>query len=107
MESELRYSIKRSNLNQIINLVFATLTGTYYPVTISVNDSGVGIPKENLAKVFKPFFTTKAKGQGLGLAVCKRLIEAQGGMISVNSEEGKGSTFTVKVPTTGPAGGSS
>jgi len=73
-------------------------------VTISVSDNGEGIPKENLVKLFNPFFTTKAKGQGLGLAVCKRLIEAQGGSITVTSEEGKGSTFTIKVPTTRTAG---
>ena len=75
------------------------VNGTEDSVIISVKDTGQGIPKENLAKLFKPFFTTKARGQGLGLAVCKRLIEAQGGTITVNSEEGKGSTFTFEVPT--------
>jgi signal transduction histidine kinase len=63
-----------------------------------VHDTGVGVAPENLGKVFNPFFTTKAKGQGLGLAVCKRLIEAQGGTINVTSQVGKGSTFTVTVP---------
>jgi signal transduction histidine kinase len=58
----------------------------------------VGVAPENLGKVFNPFFTTKAKGQGLGLAVCKRLIEAQGGTINLTSQVGKGSNFTVTVP---------
>jgi len=65
---------------------------------ISLQDTGVGIPKENLSKLFQPLFTTKSKGQGLGLAVCKRLVEALKGDIMVESEIGKGTTFTVKIP---------
>jgi len=65
---------------------------------IAVSDTGVGIPKENLSKLFTPLFTTRAKGQGFGLAVCKRLVEAHGGQITVESEPGKGSTFTIKIP---------
>jgi PAS domain S-box-containing protein len=100
--------LKRILINLVTNAVQAMPTGgkltvegngTEDSVIISVKDTGQGIPKENLAKLFKPFFTTKARGQGLGLAVCKRLIEAQGGTITVNSEEGKGSTFTFEVPT--------
>jgi PAS domain S-box-containing protein len=65
---------------------------------ITVQDTGEGIPRENMKKIFSPFFTTKAKGQGLGLPVCKRLVEAQGGTITVKSKVGKGSTFTVEIP---------
>jgi len=65
---------------------------------LSVEDTGAGIPEENLARLFTPFFTTKAKGQGLGLAVCKRLVEIQGGLITVKSDPGKGSVFTVSIP---------
>jgi len=68
-------------------------------LTVAVQDTGVGIAPENLEKVFNPFFTTKAKGQGLGLAVCKRLTEAQGGTITVTSQVGEGSKFTLKIPT--------
>jgi len=67
-------------------------------VTIYVSDTGVGIIRENLGKMFTPLFTTKAKGQGFGLAVCKRLVEAHGGTINVESEVGKGSTFVVSLP---------
>jgi len=67
-------------------------------VTVNVKDTGIGIPKENLEKLFQPLFTTKSKGQGLGLAVCKRLVEAHGGTIEVDSVVGKGSTFTIKLP---------
>ncbi|GEM_PF-5816687 len=49
-------------------------------------------------KIFKPLFTTKANGQGFGLAVCKRLMEAQNSTITFVSEEGKGATFTITLP---------
>ena len=77
-----------------------TITALTQPqlTTISVQDTGCGIAQENLEKIFNPFFTTKAQGQGLGLAVCRRLVEAQGGTITVKSELGKGSTFTVTIP---------
>jgi signal transduction histidine kinase len=67
-------------------------------VVISVEDTGVGIRKENLDEIFKPLFTSKAKGTGFGLSVSKRIVDAHGGTISVESEEGVGSTFTVKLP---------
>jgi len=67
-------------------------------VTVSITDTGAGIPKENLEKIFEPLFTTKAKGIGLGLALVKTLAEANGGSIEVQSEVGKGSIFTVKLP---------
>jgi signal transduction histidine kinase len=67
-------------------------------VLISVQDTGAGITKENIGKLFTPLFTTKAKGQGLGLPVCKRIAEAHGGEVTVESEEGKGSIFTVRLP---------
>jgi PAS domain S-box-containing protein len=67
-------------------------------ILITVKDSGVGIPPENMGKLFEPLFTTKTKGIGLGLAVSKKLTEANGGRIEVNSEAGVGSTFTVWLP---------
>ncbi|XHH09968.1 MAG: ATP-binding protein [Candidatus Bathyarchaeia archaeon] len=65
---------------------------------ISVEDTGVGIPEEVKEKMFTPMFTTKSKGQGFGLAVVKRLAEAQKGSISFKSETGKGTTFYLKLP---------
>ena len=65
---------------------------------VSMSDTGCGIPEENMKKIFEPLFTTKAKGIGLGLAVSKNLVEANGGSIEMESEMGKGSTFTVKLP---------
>jgi len=68
-------------------------------IEVSVQDTGVGIPPENLGKIFNLFFTTKAQGQGLGLPVCKRLVEEQGGTIKVKSQPGQSSVFTFRIPT--------
>jgi len=65
---------------------------------IAFADTGIGMTKEIMEKIWTPFFTTKAKGMGLGLAICKRIIEAHGGSISVDSTVGKGTTFTVTIP---------
>jgi PAS domain S-box-containing protein len=67
-------------------------------VALQVADTGTGISPENMKKLFEPLFTTKAKGIGLGLAVSKKLIEANGGKFEVLSEPGRGSTFTIFLP---------
>jgi len=67
-------------------------------VAVSVCDTGVGIQPENMAKLFEPLFTTKPKGIGLGLVVCKKLTEANNGRIEVQSGPGQGSTFTLFLP---------
>ncbi|MGC8849416.1 MAG: PAS domain S-box protein [Candidatus Bathyarchaeia archaeon] len=67
-------------------------------VKASFQDTGNGIPEEDLEKIFQPLFTTKAKGLGLGLATAKRIIEAHGGEVIVESKPGEGSKFTVKIP---------
>ncbi|XHH09538.1 MAG: PAS domain S-box protein [Candidatus Bathyarchaeia archaeon] len=67
-------------------------------VIITVADTGVGIPEEVKSKLFTPMMTTKAKGQGFGLAVTKRLVEALKGSISFESEAGKGSKFKITLP---------
>jgi PAS domain S-box-containing protein len=63
---------------------------------ITVKDTGVGIPEAVKGKLFTPMFTTKAKGQGFGLAVVKRMSEALGGSVAFESQEGKGTTFIVR-----------
>jgi signal transduction histidine kinase len=67
-------------------------------VIIKVEDTGVGIPEEVQAKIFTPLFTTKPKGQGLGLAVVKRLIEGLNGKITFESKEEKGTSFIIELP---------
>jgi PAS domain S-box-containing protein len=67
---------------------------------VSVEDTGEGISEEAKSKLFKPLFTTKAKGQGFGLAVVKKLTEALNGTITFESQEGKGTKFIIELPTT-------
>jgi len=67
-------------------------------INIVIEDNGVGIPAENLNKIFEPLFTTKTKGVGLGLPVSQKLIQVNGGHIEVQSEAGKGSSFSVFLP---------
>ena len=67
-------------------------------VAIAVKDTGMGITPEDLNKLFEPLFSTKAKGIGLGLAVSRKLAEANSRRIEVESEPGKGSTFTLYIP---------
>ncbi len=69
-------------------------------VQVSIRDTGSGIAPEQMAKLFQPLFTTKARGIGLGLVVCKNLVEVNGGRIEVESEVSKGTTFTATLPTT-------
>jgi len=67
-------------------------------VAIEISDDGPGIGKEQLEHIFTPFFTTKSKGTGLGLAICHKIVSEHRGMIKVDSESGKGTTFSVMLP---------
>ncbi len=67
-------------------------------VFVAIADTGCGIPKENLSRIFDPFFTTKTDGTGLGLSVSYGIIRNHGGHIDVISEEGKGTTFIIRLP---------
>jgi signal transduction histidine kinase len=67
-------------------------------LVIRIEDNGPGILKEDLDKLFIPFYTTKSGGTGLGLPICQRIIRAHEGEIEVRSVIGKGATFTVRLP---------
>lgn len=67
-------------------------------IELIIADTGIGMSKEVIDKLWTPFFTTKAKGMGLGLAICKRIVEAHDGRISVNSTVGKGTILTIALP---------
>jgi signal transduction histidine kinase/putative methionine-R-sulfoxide reductase with GAF domain len=99
--------MKRTFVNIIKNAIDAMPKGGTLSITskaldgnvkIAFKDSGEGIKNVVLEKLWSPFFTTKAKGMGLGLPICKRIIEAHGGKISVESQFGKGTTFTITLP---------
>jgi signal transduction histidine kinase len=99
--------MKRVFVNIIQNAVDAMPKGGKLTITskerndnleIAFADEGTGMPRNILEKIWTPFFTTKARGMGLGLPICKRIIEAHGGNISVKSTVGKGTTFIVTLP---------
>jgi len=99
--------IKRAFLNLTTNAMQAMKNGgtlkistkkTGNMIEVSFKDTGIGISKEKMKKLFTPFFTTRAKGMGMGLSICKKFVEIHCGNIDVESEEGRGTTFTVKLP---------
>jgi PAS domain S-box-containing protein len=118
-ESETRIRVDHDKLKRVfVNLIKNSMDAMPNGGTISVtsresgsnvqfsfSDTGVGMSKETLEKLWTPLFTTKAKGMGFGLAICKRIVEAHGGKISVESTLGAGSTFTITVPAEPELGG--
>jgi signal transduction histidine kinase len=68
-------------------------------IQLSIQDSGIGIPPEHMGKLFDPFFTTKEGGIGLGLSIAHRIIDQHHGKIEVESTPGKGTAFTIWLPT--------
>ena len=99
--------LKQAFLNLILNAIQAMPQGGTLTVQsallgdaveVKIADTGVGIPEEGRKKLFTPFFTTKKNGTGLGLAITYRIIENHRGTIAVQSEPGKGTTFSVKLP---------
>ncbi len=82
----------------IINISFLENYENRYSL-IKISDNGSGIPSELIKKIFDPLFTTRQIGTGLGLPSCKNIIEYHGGTIDVDSTKGKGTTFTIKLPT--------
>jgi nitrogen fixation/metabolism regulation signal transduction histidine kinase len=72
-------------------------------VVISISDNGTGIPETLRASIFSPNFTTKSSGTGLGLAMCKSIVEQQKGTIDFETETGRGTTFRIRLPQADPA----
>jgi len=99
--------MRRVFLNIIKNAFEAMPSGGRLTITakratdnlmFTFSDTGGGMSKETMSKLWTPLFTTKARGMGFGLPICKRILEAHGGKISVESEIDKGTTFTVTIP---------
>jgi two-component system, NtrC family, sensor histidine kinase KinB len=114
-----RQQIQRVIINLLTNAIRATAAGGTITVrgvergghvAFSVTDTGAGIPREYLARIFEPFVqvpNAPQGGSGLGLTIARRIVEAHGGRLTVQSEPGRGSTFTFTVPIgTGPLGDS-
>jgi signal transduction histidine kinase len=102
-----RDQIEQTLINILLNASHAVETGGQIAVSaqhdmenviIKISDNGTGIPREALPNIFRPFYSTKEFGTGLGLAYCKNIVENHGGKISVHSKLGEGTTFTVVLP---------
>jgi signal transduction histidine kinase len=100
--------IRQVFINLILNAIEAIDNGGKLDITVQrtdddraeivFRDTGPGIPSEHINSLFKPFFTTKKSGSGLGLAISKRIVEEHKGKLLVQSELGRGSVFTVRLP---------
>ncbi|KAB0671136.1 sensor histidine kinase [Oryzomonas sagensis] len=99
--------LRQAFLNIVINALQATPEGGTVTIAtrqadgfhqIRFSDTGPGIDADTLARIFEPFFTTKPDGTGLGLAITKKIIEAHGGMLEMESEVGKGTMVVVRLP---------
>jgi signal transduction histidine kinase len=100
--------LRHAVLNLVLNAVEASSPGGTITmrtarngreVSIQVADQGAGIAPENLARIFEAYFSTKPSGTGLGLPTAKRIVDEHGGRVTVDSAPGRGSTFTVHLPT--------
>jgi signal transduction histidine kinase len=112
-----RVQLQQVIMNLLINGIQAMTTVTDRPhelsirshrhegeqVLIEVQDNGVGIPPENMKQLFNAFFSTKPNGMGMGLSICRSIIEAHGGRIWASGNAGPGTTFHVTLPSAGEA----
>jgi signal transduction histidine kinase len=107
------HKLEQVLVNLVLNAIAAMPSGGKLEIshfhngpslTLVVADTGEGIADENLARIFEPFFTTKGmgKGTGLGLAVCRKILEQHGGRISVTSRPGEGAKFFISLPRSSP-----
>jgi len=71
-------------------------------VVVEVGDTGIGIPPEDLDRIFDPFYSGFGEGAGLGLPLARRIVEAHGGTVRAKSEVGQGTVFTIELPTEPP-----
>jgi signal transduction histidine kinase len=103
--------LKQAFLNLVLNALQAMPSGgsltistalTAGTLEIRFTDTGGGIPRENLDRIFNPFFTTRGEGTGLGLAITHRIIQGHGGRIAVESRLGAGTTFVLTFPANAP-----
>jgi signal transduction histidine kinase len=105
--------IQQAIVNLVMNAVQHSKRGDTVRITsravgdrveLSIEDTGTGIDEETMTQLFKPFFTTRHAGTGLGLSISRGIVERHGGRLTVQSEVGKGSTFTIVLPASSTAG---
>ncbi|XOF33618.1 MAG: response regulator [Candidatus Electrothrix sp. YB6] len=97
-----RITVQCSNVEDLgSGLLLKQYGGNY--VLITIEDTGSGIPRDILDSIFDPYFTTKAKGNGLGLAICHSIVKKHDGHITVHSEPGQGTVFSIYLPALSPA----
>jgi len=103
-----REKLKQVIINLVVNSIEAMKEGGVLTarvelageqVTIAIEDTGVGIPADAMASVFDPFFTTKEAGTGLGLSIVRKIVDAHGGEVHIDSARGVGTRVTVSIPT--------
>jgi len=106
------HQMRQVFLNILVNTLDASLHGgevrlrtrkLHEAVSVGISDNGVGIPEDDLPKVFDLFYTTKEKGTGLGLAICRKIVEDHGGAVNIHSLPGRGTTVEIVLPGQGPA----
>ncbi|MCK5915262.1 MAG: histidine kinase, partial [Deltaproteobacteria bacterium] len=100
--------LRQVTINLVLNAAAASSAGGEIRVTTTLDadqyvciefaDDGEGISEENLERIFEPFFTTKTRGTGLGLAITKQIIDMHQGEIYIDSQLGKGTTVTIRLP---------
>jgi signal transduction histidine kinase len=88
----------------VITTQRSLVAGQRPAIVVRVADTGVGMDPDSIARIFEPYFSTKATGTGLGLTIAKRNIELNGGTIAVDSQRGVGTTVTMTLPLDGDAG---
>jgi len=110
-----RVQLQQVIINLVLNAIEAMQSVTDRPrellirsaqdergVVVTVTDCGVGFAEENVERMFSPFFTTKPSGMGLGLSICRSIVESHGGRLSVVRQEGPGATFQFTLPLSTP-----
>jgi signal transduction histidine kinase len=99
--------LERAVANLLVNAIQASRPGSTVTVKtrasergaeVAIFDRGTGIAPEHLEQIFNPFFTTKKDGVGLGLAIVSRIVDEHGGLLTVESEPGKGTQFRIDLP---------